>query len=100
MTRAERAHYTRLAALGCVVCRNNGQPGTPAEIHHLRTHTGAARKSVYTDSIPLCPVHHRQGDGSARFGGELGYHVAPRSWEARYGTQRELLERINGRKAA
>ena len=100
MTRPERAHYTRLAALGCVVCRNNGHPGTPAEIHHLRAHTGAARKAHYTECLPLCPTHHRLGDGSERFGGELGYHVAPRSFEARYGTQRELLEQINGRLAA
>lgn len=89
------AHYGRVAALGCVVCRNLGYQDSPAEVHHLRKHTGAGRKEHYTNSIPLCPVHHRQGDGSERFNGELGYHVAPRSWEAQYGTQAQLLEQVN-----
>ena len=90
----QRTHYGRVAALGCQVCRNQGQPGTPAEIHHLRDHTGAGRKVDYTEVIPLCAIHHRLGDLSDRCGEQLGYHVLPRTWEARYGTQRELLEQV------
>ena len=93
MTKRERAYLSRVTALGCIVCRDLGFGATPAEVHHRRDMTGAGRKEDQSEAIPLCPVHHRQGDGSERFGGELAYHVAPRSWEARYGTQAGMVER-------
>jgi hypothetical protein len=93
MTKGERAYLSRVAALGCIVCRDQHDAATPAEIHHLREHTGAGRRESHANALPLCPVHHRQGDGSPWFGGELGYHVAPLQWEQRYGSQREMVER-------
>ena len=91
----EKAHYARIAALGCVVCARLGYGHTPAEIHHTKIGlTGAGQKSHWRDCIPLCPCHHRQGDGSSRFSGQLGYHVAPRTWESRYGCQLELLQQV------
>jgi hypothetical protein len=90
----EKAHYAAIAALGCIVCYRNGQSGTPAEVHHLRAYTGAGKKAHYLDTIPLCAPHHRLADGSSRWDGELAYHCAPRTWEARYGMQRELLAQV------
>lgn len=95
MTKAEREHYAKVAALGCCVCRNLGYGVGLVEIHHTKIGiTGVGRKSSHLDVLPLCPIHHQQGDGSERFAGELGYHIAPRTWEARYWTQRELLEQV------
>ena len=54
MTKADKARYDRIAALGCLVC------GDPATIHHV---TGYAdrmgRFSRRNDRVvPLCPPHH------------------------------------------
>ena len=56
-------HMGRVAALGCLLCRRLGYHGTPAEVHHLRTGTGAGRRAMDTETIPLCPEHHRGNTG-------------------------------------
>lgn len=59
MTRKERNYLQTVAQLGCIACRMNGQPGTPAEVHHQRSGTGAGRRASHFDTMPLCPGHHR-----------------------------------------
>lgn len=87
-SKAERQHYERLVRLGCIVCLNIGFEGSPAECHHTKIGiTGVGRKSDYLSAIPLCPPHHRLG--------KLAYHTSPKTFEACYGTQAELLEQIN-----
>jgi hypothetical protein len=54
-----------VAALGCIVDTLEGKPDTPAEIHHIRTGTGAGLRSSHLRVLPLCPKHHR---------GDLGIH--------------------------
>jgi hypothetical protein len=66
MTKDERNHYSKLADLGCIVCLLGGFGYSPCEIHHIRTGTGAGRKSHWSKAIGLCPTHHRLG----------GYRVA------------------------
>ena len=85
-TRAERDHMGRVAELGCALCRRYGYFGTPAELHHPRTGTGAGRRASHMDVIPLCPAHHRQGAD--------GLHVLGRkAFERTHGvTERELLD--------
>jgi hypothetical protein len=80
-----------VAALGCIVCWTQGIEGSPATCHHIRNGTGAARRESNWRVLPLCPVHHQQGDGTPRYKGEIAYHCAPRQWEARYGDQESLL---------
>ena len=60
-SKAEEAHLDRLAAIGCVLCVAKGGPISVAEIHHIRTGTGAGRRSSHFDAIPLCVSHHRHG---------------------------------------
>ncbi len=80
VTRFESDHMNRVAALGCIICRR------PAEIHHLPGH--GIRASHY-DTIPLCAEHHRNGNiGTA-------VHSGRRSFEANFGTERELLAKVN-----
>ena len=77
-------HMDRVAALGCLLCRRLGYHGTPAEVHHLRTGTGAGRRAGDTETIPLCPEHHR---------GNTGLHgMGRKAFERAYGvTELELL---------
>jgi len=88
VTNAERKHLRLVADLGCILCAANGVEGTPAEIHHLRTGTGAGRKASHFESIPLCPIHHRLGNDAL--------HVMGRkAWERHHGvTELELLEQV------
>lgn len=75
-TKAEREHMGEVAALGCIIC------GRPAECHHVAGH--GMRASHY-ETIPLCPDHHRNGNDCV--------HAGRRTFESRYGTERELLAR-------
>lgn len=63
MSNASKRHLSRVAALGCILCRHLGTPGTPAEIHHLREGQGAAQRGSDFTAIPLCPEHHRGASG-------------------------------------
>lgn len=87
-TSAERMHLGRLAALGCILCHRNGYPGTPAEIHHPRTGTGAGRKASHYDAIPLCPYHHRSSN-------EALHAMGRKAWERHHGVaELELLDMV------
>ena len=83
--KAEREHMGAVAALGCVVCRNLGFGETPAEVHHIGNGT-LGKKASNFETIPLCEVHHRNG------GHGVAVHAGRKTFEARYGTERELLE--------
>lgn len=87
MTSAERQHYGRLAALGCIACHIQGTPGTAAEIHHARGPAGAGQKSDYRYAIPLCPVHHR---GTAH-PEHPSIHLDKARFIERFGTEGELI---------
>ena len=80
MTKTERIYFNKVAELGCIVC------AMPAEIHHLRTGAGIGMKSK--DVIPLCPNHHRNG------GHGVAIHAGRLAFEANYGTELELLEKV------
>ena len=76
-TLKEKKHMSRVAELGCAVCRRMGYQGTPAELHHPRRGTAAGRRSSHMDVIPLCPEHHR---------GSTGLHgLGTKGFEAHYG---------------
>ena len=81
MTKAEKAYLSRVAAIGCCVCRR------PAEIHHILTGKGMGQKASNLDVIPLCPDHHRNG------GHGVAIHSGVKTWEANYGTEAQHLER-------
>lgn len=82
MSKTEKAYFNRVAELGCIICR------MPAEIHHLRTGAGLGIKSK--DVIPLCPSHHRNG------GHGVAIHAGRLAFEANFGTELELLEKLKG----
>lgn len=77
MTKAEKTHMGRVAALGCILCKRLGYGDTPAEVHHIREGQGAAQRASNFLTVPLCPEHHR---------GNSGLHgLGTRGFERRYG---------------
>lgn len=87
MKKADREYLDRVASLGCIVCRNEGLGATPANIHHLRTGQGLKR-ATHREVIPLCPQHHQHG------GHGVAFHAGAKTWQAKYGTEAELLKQV------
>ena len=87
MTKEEKRHLSRVADLGCIICRRIGYPGTPAEIHHLRAGRGIGNRAGHYDTIPLCPEHHRGRTGVHG----LGTKGFVRHWNV---TEAELLDQV------
>ena len=72
----------RVAALGCVVCRNAGFGETPAIVHHIRFGQGGAQRASDFFTLPLCPAHHD---------GKDSIHKDRKNFQARYGGEMDLL---------
>ena len=80
MTKTEKAHYDKVARLGCILCKSVlGYDDTPAEIHHIRRYGG---KRSLAPVIGLCPEHHR---------GNSGIHSLGKQFETRYGVDEQTL---------
>ena len=84
MTKHEKTHKSKVAALGCALCyriHDSHEPG-PVELHHLRS--GGWGKGDYMTLIPLCINHHRGPEGI--------HHLGTKAWERGFEvTQQELL---------
>lgn len=63
MKNADKSHLSRVASLGCGLCRRIGYGETPAEIHHPREGQGMAQRASNWLAIGLCPEHHRGPHG-------------------------------------
>ena len=88
MTKTERAHIIRVARLGCLACTKLGHFTPQAEIHHVRMGNGIGQRASHFDVLPLCHVHHRTG------GHGVAFHAGQRTWEAKFGTEAELLAQV------
>ena len=78
-TRLEREHMSKVASLGCLVCQR------PANVHHIRPiGLGIGMRSGHYQTIPLCYDHHQ---------GQFSIHNCKEQFEARYGTEHEMLQR-------
>ena len=51
---------------------------------------GMAQRASHFDVLPLCHVHHRTG------GHGVAFHAGQEAWEAKFGTERELLAAVRG----
>lgn len=63
MSNASKRHLSRVAGLGCALCRRLGYSDTPAEVHHIREGQGMAQRAQDWLTVPLCPEHHRGRSG-------------------------------------
>lgn len=87
-TAAEKRHLSRVAALGCIVCHNLGYGESPAACHHIRAGQGMSQRASDYQTLPLCAAHHQTG------GHGVAIHAGQKTWEARYGTELELLAQV------
>ena len=84
--KVEREWMTKVASYGCVACEIDGLV-KPAEIHHIRKHTGMGLRPSHFDTIPLCSGCHRTN--------KISVHLGKREFVKRYGTEQEILEKVN-----
>ena len=85
---AERKWMQQVADYGCVACEIDGLT-RPAEIHHIRNHTGMGLRPSHFDIIPLCASHHRTG--------KISVHLNKNAFIDRYGTEQYLQKKIKQR---
>ena len=88
-TIAEKKHMSKVAELGCVVCRRLHGPHDPGpvELHHPRGGAGMAQRASHMDVLPLCVEHHRGKTGVHG----LGTKGFPKHWGF---TEADLLEDV------
>jgi len=85
-TIADKEHMDKVSQLGCRVCINLGYirlGECPAGIHHTGTYMGGGR--THKRVLALCHEHHQGKEGID------GKHMSKRQWEAKFGTEEELL---------
>ena len=73
---------TKVAILGCALCRHIGYAGTPAELFFAR-HLLRDKVPLVKRILPLCPEHHRGKSGL--------YLLGKRKFEKRYKCNVESL---------
>jgi len=86
-TKAEKEWMSKVADLGCIVCKHQFLIYSPAAIHHI---DGKTKPDAHFKTLPLCPAHHQTG------GYGVALHAGRAEWEKRYGTQAELLKHVRG----
>lgn len=83
-------HFANVAALGCVLAgRWGGECGGRITCHHPigAEWRGMGQKAPDDCVIPLCESHHLHSRNAIHLMGK-------KPWEAKYGSQRELLEMV------
>lgn len=80
--------FFHLQDIGCIVCLNDLGVRSDPDIHHI-LHAGRRIDDFHT--IPLCPSHHR---GGIKTDIAVSRHPWKKEFEARYGTEMELLEQV------
>ena len=84
MTKAEKAYHNDIARIGCIACRKNGHFNDHVSIHHV---DGRTKPGCQLKVLPLCGFHHQLGTED-----DPSIHPWKARFEARYGTQEELME--------
>lgn len=86
-TAEEREWMDAITTIGCIACLLDGLAGVPGAVHHILR---GGRRIGHLHSICLCdPGHHQNGQDK----GLISRHPWTARFEARYGTEAELLER-------
>jgi hypothetical protein len=88
-TAAEKRHMDKVASLGCIVCKWHHGVYSPAVIHHI---DGKTKPEAHFNVLPLCPLHHNSKEDNEHY---TSRHDFKNRFEARYGTEQELLGRVN-----
>ena len=86
--KSEKQYMTKVANYGCIACEIDGKI-SPAEIHHIRNHTGMGLRPPHTMILPLCASHHRTG--------KISVHLGKQAFEEKYGKQEYLAKQVRER---
>ena len=86
----QRRFWDALCGLGCIACRMDGRINNFCSVHHV---DGRTKPWAHWFVLPLCGGHHQDGTGAA---GLIAVHPWKARFEAKYGTQRELLGKCLG----
>jgi hypothetical protein len=84
-TKAEKKQWDRIAALGCIACLQDGIFNDYVSIHHV---DGRTKAGCHKKVLALCGSHHQTGGQEAP-----AIHPYKAQFEAKYGTQLELMEK-------
>ena len=85
-TAEEACFMDAVAQLGCIACLKDGVVSPWIGLHHI---DGRTKPGAHMLVLPLCSGHHQDGTGSNP--SLIAVHPYKSRFEARYGTQRELL---------
>ena len=85
----ERKYMSKVASFGCIACEKDGLDDIPAEIHHVRKHTGMGLRPSHFDIIPLCSGHHRTN--------KISVHLGKKAFTERYGSEQTLMKQMRER---
>lgn len=87
-TNEEERWLKAICEFGCVACWLDGSPWREPAVHHILR---GGRRMGHLHSLPLCdPGHHQSGQ---QFG-MISRHPWKAQFEAKYGTEQQLLERL------
>jgi hypothetical protein len=96
----EKKRFDALRELGCIACKRDLHWRSP-EIHHLVDNGYRKHSGGHQATIPLCDWHHRgtpiEGHALHWMRSQLGPSMAleSKAFAERYGSQRELLAKVN-----
>jgi len=85
-TKQDKEWLDKITQLGCIVCVNEFGIFTPASPHHIE---GRTKEGCHKKTIGLCGCHHQTGGNGVAF-----HETGKKTWEAKYGTQEELLKQL------
>jgi hypothetical protein len=87
-TAIEAKWMASIVEYGCIACRLDGHQPRPTAVHHI---VEAGRRLGHLFTVPLCdPGHHQNGAAL----GLISRHPYKARFEAKYGTEFELLARL------
>jgi hypothetical protein len=87
-TKAEQQWMDAITQLGCIVCHLQGRGYVPCAVHHILS---GGKRIGHKATLGLCdPGHHKNAPSDS---GEVSRHPTKAQFEAKYGTEEELLEK-------
>lgn len=84
-TKAERSWMDAIVEHGCICCVLDGHAPRPTAVHHILR---GGQRIGHLFTLPACDPGHHQGGSPL---GLLSRHPYKAQWEAKYGTELELL---------
>jgi len=85
-TKSDLAWMDAICQYGCIICSNEFGIFSPCSPHHT---DGRTKEGCHKKTIGLCGCHHQIGGNGVAF-----HETGKKTWEAKYGTQEELLKQL------